>query len=165
MAKLEMKGIDAYLKQLQNAAHGGPEICKAAVYAGAKVMADEIKKNIDGLKRVSDAEALAAYQKGEPTRISVSQKNGLRSGFGIAPIRTRSGYVETKLGFDGYNSVQTKKYPKGEPNVLIARICESGNSHILAQPFVRPAVNRSRKAALEAMAEAADKKTKELLGG
>ena len=165
MAKIEMKGMTAYLKMLGDMERMTPDVCKAAVYAGAGVVADEIKKGIDGLKRVTDKEAMAAYQKGEPTYISVSQKNGLRAGFGISPIRDKYGYVDARVGFDGYNDTKTKRWPNGQPNIMVAASCESGSSAVLKQPFVRPAVNRAKEKALKAMEEAANKKIDEIIGG
>lgn len=164
MAKLEMKGIDAYTKMLGELDRLTPDVCKAAVYAGAGVVANEIRSGIEKLKRVSDAESLAAFQKGEATYINVSQKNGLREGFGISKIRHQNGYIDAKVGFDGYNSVVTKRWPNGQPNVMVAAGCESGSTVIIKQPFVRPAVNRVREKAIKAMDEAADKKVKEITG-
>ena len=165
MAKLTMQGISAYTKMLGELDRLSPDVCKAAVFAGAGIVADEVKKSIDGLKRVSDNEALAAFQKGEATYISVSQKNGLREGFGISPIHVKNGYVDARVGFDGYNDIKTKRWPNGQPNIMVAASCERGSSAILKQPFVRPAVNRVRDKAIEAMDEAANKKVKEIIGG
>jgi hypothetical protein len=53
----------------------------------------------------------------------------------------------------GYNNVITKKYPKGQPNNMIARSCESGSSSMIKQPFMRTAVNASRSRAEQKMAE------------
>lgn len=168
MAKLTMQGISAYTKMLGELDRLSPDVCKAAVYAGAGVVADEIRKNIDGLKRVSDNEALAAYQKGVPTLISVTQKNGLRAGFGISPIKYRgnnTGFIDARVGFEDYNGIETKRWPDGQPNIMIAAQCEHGSSAIIKQPFVRPAVSRVRDKAIKAMDEAANKKVKEIIGG
>ena len=74
MAKFQMQGISKYIKQLESVAWASKAVCQAAVYKGAEVVADEIKKGIWGLNTVSDAEARAAYQKSVPTLISVKQK-------------------------------------------------------------------------------------------
>lgn len=91
------------------------------------------------------------------SRLSEEQKKGLLDGFGVSRMQDDSGYKNVKLGFDGYNSVKTKKYPNGQPNVLIARVTESGSSYQQKTPFVRPAVNASRKEALEKGREAVDR--------
>lgn len=165
MAKVEMKGMSQYIKQLENVAWASKEVCRAAVYAGADVVADEMKREIQALDRVTDAEAMSAYREGRPTKISVSQKIGLVKSLGIAPIADKYGVVSTKIGFDGYNDVKTERWPNGQPNALIARACESGSSAMIKQPFVRPTVKRLEKTALEAMKQAADKELEKLTGG
>ena len=55
-----------------------------------------------------------------------------------------------KIGFDGYNEVQTKTFPNGQPNALIARSIESGSSTREKTPFLRPALAAARKQAIEA---------------
>ena len=165
MAKIEMRGMDAYLSELRKLGENTTPVCKAAVYAGAKVVADEMKRATQALDRVTDAEAMAAYRERRPTKISVSQKNGLVKSLGIAPIMDKYGVVSTKIGFDGYNDVKTERWPNGQPNALIARACESGSSAMLKQPFVRPAIQRKKDTALEAMKQAADRELEKLTGG
>ena len=165
MAKFEMRGIEKYLNQLRALEKGTDAVCKAAVYAGAKVLADGIKAEILSLDRVTDAEAKAAWREKEPVKISVSQKIGLAKSLGVTPIRDKYGSFDAKIGFDGYNDVKTDRWPQGQPNQLIARACESGTSAMLKQPFIRPTERRLKDEVLRAMEEAADKKTQEILGG
>lgn len=165
MAKIELQGMDAWISELRKLGENTAPVCKAAVYAGAKVIADEIRQATSGLNRVTDAEAMAAYHEKKPVKISVSQKIGLVKSLGIAPIMDKYGIVSTKVGFDGYNDVKTKRWPNGQPNALIARACESGSSAMLKQPFVRPAIQRKKDAALEAMKQAADRELEKLTGG
>lgn len=165
MAKVELSGMDAWISELRKLGENTEPVCKAAVYAGAKVIADEIRQTTSGLNRVTDAEAMAAYHERKPVKISVSQKIGLVKSLGIAPITDKYGVVSTKVGFDGYNDVKTKRWPNGQPNALIARSCESGSSAMLKQPFVRPAIQRKKDAALEAMKQAADRELEKLTGG
>lgn len=165
MAKFEMHGMDVYIRQLENVAKATPDVCKAAVYAGTEIVADEIKAGLNGLKTTSEELAMRAWQKGEPTYITTRQKEGLLKGFGISPIREDMSTFDAKVGFDGYNDVVTKHWPKGQPNVVIARACESGKTYIKKQPFVRRAVDRVRPQVIPAMEKAADKKIKEVIGG
>ena len=104
------------------------EIAKDVVMAGAKPIADEIRKGLE--KNLQGSK----YTKGD-----------LLDSFGIAsPDVDRNGNINTKIGFHGYDS-------KGIPNVVKARAMESGTSIQSKKPFVRPAVNRSKKKALEEM--------------
>ena len=81
--------------------------------------------------------------------MSELEKQGLLEGFGISPMENENGYYNVKLGFDGYNSVKTHKYKQGQPNVLIARITESGSSYRAKTPFIRPAVNSTKNEAIK----------------
>ena len=128
-------------------------------------MADAIKQKIERLDRVSDDEALAAYQEQRPVKISVSQKIGLKESFGVTPISNKYGVYSAKVGFDGYNDVKTKRWPNGQPNALIARACESGSTAMLKQPFIRPTEKRLKSAVYDAMDAAANKKLNEITGG
>ena len=165
MAKIELQGMDAWISELRKLGENTEPVCKAAVYAGAKVIADEIRQATSGLNRVTDAEAMAAYHEKKPVKISVSQKIGLVKSLGIAPITDKYGIASTKVGFDGYNDVKTKRWSHGQPNQLIARSCESGSTAMTKQPFVRTVIKRTKGAALVEMERAADKKLKEILGG
>lgn len=165
MAKIEMQGMSQYIRQLENVAWASADVCKAAVYAGADVVANEIRRGIDGLRANPDVQALVAYNQQRPTYITVSQKNGLRRSLGIAKIQKKYGIVSTKIGFDGYNDVETDRWPQGQPNALIARACESGSVAMYKQPFMRPATKRAQNLCLFEMERAADKKLKEILGG
>ena len=165
MAKIEMQGMEAWLSELRKAGEATAPVCEAAVYAGAKVVADAVRQSTEGLDRVTDAEAMAAWNEKQPTKISVSQKIGLVKSLGITPIKDKFGVISAKVGFDGYNEVKTKRWPHGQPNQLIARSCESGSSAMTKQPFVRTAVKRVQGAALIEMERGADQKLKEILGG
>ena len=71
--------------------------------------------------------------------------------------------INTKLGFDGYNKQITKKYPKGQPNAMIARTFESGNSFTQKIPFIAPAVRAKREEAERKMAEVIDQTTAKIM--
>lgn len=147
MARIQFKGLEEYLRNLQKAERNTPEILGKIVYNMADIVADAVRANIDALPARPDTEALRAYKKKEKTSLTVSEKRGLQEGFGISPLQSENGYWHVKLGFDGYNGVKTKKYPNGQPNTMIARAVESGSSIRDKHPFARPAVNRTKKEA------------------
>lgn len=157
--------MSTYLKQLEHVSWATSSVCKAVVYKGAGVVANEIKAGIHNLRVVSDKHALAAARKSVPTLISYSQREALRNSFGVAPITDKHGVVSTKLGFDGYNEIQTDRWPGGQPNQLIARACESGSTAMIKQPFMRPAERRSKDEALREMAQTADAEIQKIIGG
>lgn len=161
MAKFTSKGINEYVAYLQKVGQSTDEAVEKAVYAMADVVANKVRSNIQALPTVSNEANVATYRQGY-SRLSEAEKQGLLDGFGISRMQDENGFRNVKLGFDGYNSVKTKKYPKGQPNVLIARVTESGSRYRVKSPFVRTAVTASRSAAIEAGQEAFDKVVKGL---
>lgn len=165
MATIRFSKLRDYELMLGKIGDASKDICGAAIYEGAKIIADEVKANLVSLKAVSDGDAIWAAKKEEATYITYSAKKGLMKSFGVTPMqRDRDGIYNVKLGFDGYNDVKTKKWPKGQPNQLIARACESGSSAMIKQPFFREAVQKTKKKAESRMAEVLDEKIKKTGG-
>ena len=164
MAKMAVKGIDEYALKLSKLGAKSSETAGKAIYAGAEIVADAIKQNIDGLETVDDKYNLIAYGKGKKSKLSKKQKDGLKKSFGITKMQKDSdGFYNVKLGFDGYNDIKTKKYPDGQPNQLIARIAESGSTFMDKTPFVRPALSKTKKQAQEAMQKIIDVETEKIM--
>ena len=155
------KGLSNYIAYLQSIEAVTDEMIGEAVYDMAKVVADKVRANIEALPAVSNEANIATYREGY-SRLSEPEKQGLMDGFGVSPLQDDSGYRNVKLGFDGYNSVKTKKYPQGQPNALIARVTESGSSYREKTPFIRPAVNAARKPAEKAGQTKIDEKIKSI---
>ena len=154
-------GLNSYIEYLQKINAVTDEVIGEAVYEMAKVVADKVRSSIQALPTVSNEANIATYKKGY-SRLSDKEKQGLLDGFGISPLQEDSGFVNVKLGFDGYNSVKTKKYPQGQPNAMIARVTESGSSYREKTPFIRPAVNAARKPAEKAGQAKIDEKIKSI---
>lgn len=163
MARMTFKAGEEYAIKLSKLATKQEEIAKKAIYAAAGIVADRIKANLNALpeekfRYLRDGEKFV----GVPER----QKKDLIDSFGITPITTDSkGNWNAKIGFDGYGSIPTKKYPNGLPNQLLARAIESGSSVRRKKPFVRPAVNATKKQAQAKMAEIIDKEIEKIMGG
>ena len=163
MARLQVKGIDEYALKLSRLGDNVKSVGGEAIYSAADLVADQIRANINGLRTVSEIENIRAYKSGQKSQLSKKQKEGLLDSLGITKLRDDNGYLNVKIGFDGYNSIKTKKYPKGQPNQLIARVTESGSIYMDKMPFVRPAVTKMRKPAQEAMQEVIDKRINEIM--
>lgn len=161
MAKFEWRPLGAkYLIQLEQLGAKTEEVAGKALYAGANIVADEIRKNMNALKT----------QKGWPKQgevfsgIPEPQKQGLQDSFGISPMKKDdSGNYNVKLGFDGYNEIKTKMYPNGQPNQLVARSVEKGTSFMERQPFVEPAVKKVEKQAEVAMQKVIDEEAAKIM--
>ena len=163
MAKMTLKGFEEYERALSRLkASYQDEIVGACVYAGAAVVADAVKNSIRALPVVN---GFGTSETPLPGGVTVVQKQGLSDGFGISKMKNDNGYLNVKLGFDGYNGLRTKKFPQGQPNQLVARGCESGTSWKQKKPFVRPAVNKARGKCVQAMKQTCDAATEAVMGG
>jgi len=161
MARMEIKGFDELELQLSKLAD--PELAKEVVQAGAQPVADQIRKNLETLpedkfRRLKNGEVFTGVPK--------QQKQDLLDSLGITPPDIDfDGNTNIKIGFDGYGKMPTKKYPKGVPNQLLARAVESGSSVRKKTPFIRKAVNKSKKLAEAEMQKKLDEKVEIIMKG
>ena len=154
MAKMTLKGFEEYEAKLSRLDHELKEdVIGHAVYEGAKIVADEIRKATEALPIVSGYGTENHPLTGGVTK---AQKAGLLEGLGISHMMNDGGYENVKIDFWDYNSTKTEKFPQGQPNQLVARGVESGTSWKRKHPFVRPAVNRCQKRAIEKMKTTVD---------
>ena len=160
MAKITFPGLNDYELMISRLSKNAADIAGRAIYTGAGIVADEIKSGIQSLPIVR---GYGTAENPLPGGVTQPQKQGLLDGLGIAPLQDDGGYLNVEIGFDGYNRTKTEKYPQGQPNQLVARGVESGASWKQKHHFVRPAVNRSRKRAESAMAEALDEEIKKIV--
>lgn len=131
MAKFMAKAAEEYaLKLSRLAAADQRKIAGKAIYKAADLVADEVRARLNSVIKGPSTGALSAS-------------------LGIAKLQETADGWDVKIGFDGYDSA-------GVPNVLKARVLESGSSKQKKRPFMRPAVNATRKAAVQKMGEIID---------
>lgn len=136
------------------------EQLKRVVYAGAEVVADQIRSDLEKMQEerfrfLRDDDVFGGTPEGH--------RRDLEKSFGLSPIkRDKDGFIHTKAGFEGYGSFPTKTYPQGIPNALLARAIESGSSVRHKLPFVAPAVRKTKAAAITAMDEKIDEIVEEI---
>lgn len=150
MAKIEFKGLEEYRRKLSElSALSQERLLGAAIYDGAAIAADAIRTELEAVP-TQNGRGTADKPKIGPSEI---EKEGLKESLGVTPLRTDNGFVNVKIGFDGYNAKisPTPLYPRGKANQMIARSVESGTSFMLAHPFVKEALRKCRKQAKEAM--------------
>lgn len=158
-------GFAKYIEKLERLQNNADKLIQSAIYPGAGLIADELRKAIENLPEIDRevTETGSAHtgrktvqketdvrrvktRKGAPRGVTKLEKEGLLEGFGLAPIREDSGkkggYINTKAGMDGYNRHITANYPKGHPNAMIARSVESGTSFRRKCPFIAPTVKK-----------------------
>lgn len=137
MARIAFKAGDDYALKLSKLATNSEEIAKKAIFEGAKIVADQIRDNLEGV-------------------LSPEATGDLIASFGVTPIeKDKDGNWNAKIGFDGYDR-------DGVPNQLKARVLESGSSKQKKRPYIRPAVTKTRKKVLKKMEEVIDKEIKKL---
>lgn len=149
MAKMKVKGLKEYEDKLLELETLSRTMIGEAIYEGAAVVADAVKAGIQSIPIDDRFVTGSAMLHG----ITEEQKQGLLNGFGIAHLRDDNGFLNVKLGFDGFNSQKTKNYPGGQPNSLIARSVNAGTSFRQRIPFIDNAVNSTRTAAQKKMTE------------
>lgn len=143
MATVKIQGFENYERILQNLQEESESIIKSGIYEGAKVIADAVRTQIVGIRTEGPSE----YE----TKRREIQKKGLQESLGISSMRNDRGFINVKIGFDGYNDLKSKRWPQGQPNAMIARIFESGTSFSSKQPFFKKALNQSKRMASEKM--------------
>ena len=141
-------GIDQFIGELDRVGMDVEEMSRRAIYEGANILADAIRKNL---------EALHVGEKGSNIRLTEYEKKGMLEGLGVAKMQQRGQIIDTKIGMHGYNSHKTKKYPNGQPNAMIARSVEKGTSFRKPQPFIKPAVDSYKTKAESAMSAEFDR--------
>lgn len=164
MAKFTVKAGDEYAIKLSRLVQGSEEIAKKAVYAGANIVANEVRRRLES--NLEESAAARESKRKRPRKTGVlPESTGIDQGpekstgalaesLGIAPIdRDEDGVINAKIGFDGYDE-------KGVPNQLKARAMESGTSTQQKRPFVRPAVKATRKQANEEMGRVVEEEIK-----
>ena len=163
MGQITFKAGEDYAIKLAALAGRSEEIVKRALYEAADIVTDKIRENIEGLPEDSFRYLKNGDTLSGPTE---GQKDDLLDSLGITPIeQDKSGWWNVKVGFDGYGSFPTRKYPQGLPNQLLARATESGSSVRQKHPFVRPAVDATKKAAVAAMQNVVDNECKKTMKG
>ena len=163
MASIKIDGLESYQKNLDSLNKSLVGILKRGVYDGADVVADAVRSAIQSLAAVPDWEGMWAYNTHRKGTLTVSQKQGLLNGLNLAKIREDGSIVNTKLSFGGYNSVKTKSFPNGQPNLMIAASIESGTSASQKQPFMRPTANRVKAQVVAAMRGTIDSDIKKIM--
>ena len=160
MATLRMHGLKEYEEMLSKLDKDTVHMIGRALYEGGKIVADEFRREVEALPVV--APNVRGTSERKLAGITSEQKRGLLQGLGIAKMRSRDGVHDIKVGFDGYNSVHTKKYPGGQPNAMIARSVNTGSSFRAATHFADRAARNSKTREEKAMQQQFDKDLKKI---
>lgn len=152
MAKFTVgKGVDEYLSKLEHLDKVTPGMIGMGIYEGAKIVADAIRAETEALPTQE-----GKVKEGKRRDPTPEEKQGLLDGLGISKKKVTDGFVNVKIGFHGYNSHTTKKYPNGQPNLMIAASIERGTTFMNKHSFVSKAIKKSRAQAEQAIADKID---------
>ena len=138
-----MAEISETLAKLEEEA---PKVAAKALYDGAGIMADEVKKQTETIRTEP-----FRYASGGRTRLPSPEEKEIvmKASAGIAKFNKNGTEVDTSVGFRnaGYAVLAGKEVPI--PKIVNA--INSGTSFMNKQPFVRKAANNGGKKAMEAM--------------
>lgn len=145
--RVKISGFDDLYKALNESADGLTGCMKRTVYAGAEVVADEVRSSMN-------------------SAIKGTGDGGLQNSLVVSKIKAVGGDVYTRVGFGGYDNHPSKKYPEGQPYPIIAAVLESGRSGQSgrATHFFSNAISAARKKAKGAMQEEFDKSFNKTIG-
>lgn len=159
MAKITFKLGDDYLKKLEAMGAKSEEMAIKAVKAGAGVVTNQIRRNLTA--NLNDPESASSSGRSLTKNFYNKTSGSLLESLGITPVdRDKDGILQAKVGFG-----DPDYDPKGVANVLKARVMESGSSTIRKRPFVRPAVNATKKTAEVAMQKVIDEEIEKTMKG
>lgn len=157
MAELSLERIDDFIETCIFTDRELNRVLGRSIYKGGKVMGNAVGKVIKKLP-VDDRKDRSHRR----SSITTKQKDGLDKSFGIARIKRGKHGLNVKIGFDGYNDVITKRWPKGQPNAMIARALNSGTSFLRKNPFMDATVMQNEQATLDAIEKEFDKQVDKL---
>lgn len=160
MATITFKNGDDYLFRLSKLeAQAKDEICGKAIYGAAAIVADAIRNEMEALPTDENWGSAENPTKG-PKR---KQLDGLSQSLGISSMEDDGGFLNVKIGFDGYNDIKTKRWPNGQPNQMVARSVERGTTWMKANAFVKRACAASRKQALASMQKTVEESIEKIM--
>ena len=142
---MEIDGMAEVSEMLTKLEEDAPKIAAKALYEGAGIMADEIKKGAESIRT-----APFKYARGGTRLPSPEEKEiVMQAGVGIAKFNKEGAEVDTSVGYRnaGYADLNGKQ----KPIPVIVNAINSGTSFMTKQPFVRKAASSGGKKAMEAM--------------
>lgn len=143
--ELKVDGMAEISEMLDKMEKQAPAVAAQALYDGAGIMADEIKKGAAAIQT-----APFKYAKDGMRLPSPEEKEIVTSvGAGIARFDKNGTEVDTSVGYRnaGYADLNGKK----KPIPVIVNAINSGTSFMKKQPFVRKAARTGSQRAIAAM--------------
>lgn len=145
---MKVDGIEELSEMLTAMEERAPAVASKALYEGAGIMADEIRKGAASIRTAPFK--WASSSRGEtrlpsPEELEIVQE----AAAGIAKFNKNGTEVDTSVGFR--NAGYAKLKGKTVPIPKIVNAINSGTSFMKKQPFVRKAASQATPKALKAM--------------
>jgi hypothetical protein len=148
--QMKVDGMVEISELLDKMDEKAPGVAAKALYEGAGIMADEIKKSTATIRTAPFK--WASSRKGQTRLPSPEEKEiVMQAGAGIAKFNKNGTEVDTSVGFRNAGYAQLKG--KTVPIPKIVNSINSGTSFMSKQPFVRKAASSGGKKAIAAMKE------------
>ena len=145
--ELKVDGMAEISETLSKLEERAPAVAAKALYEGAGIMADEVRKSADSIRT---APFKWASSSGETRLPSPEEKEIVQqAAAGIAKFDKNGTEVQTSVGFRNAGYAQLKG--KTVPIPKIVNAINSGTSFMKKQPFVRKAATAGGPRAIAAM--------------
>jgi len=162
MATFKFEGVDELVKKYEKLEKDSEKIIGEAIYKGAGYVARVIQNSIAGI--ATDNRNKIGTPDDPLSGPKTIQVIGLQKSLGIAKMRNDNSFRNVKIGFDGYNTLKTKRWPNGQPNMMVARSIESGTSWMQKQPFMRKAEQAAKGPCEMIMADSVESAIQKSIG-
>lgn len=158
MAKIVSVGFDDLIKQFDAVATHSGAIASKALYAGAGLMADKLRKSLDNIQTEES-------RKHKTRMLLPYEKEALQRGLSINKFTQDKArdFTETAVTFHGRTNHRTAKYPDGVPTILIARSINAGTTFRRKNRWFQNVVSRNRKEAEKTMVTTAELEMKKYI--
>lgn len=134
MATMKAKLPDELVAKLTRLGNKTDEVCEKALKAGAEVVEKAVASSLTDVI-------------GKDTKYKSRSTGELQKALGVTPVKLdKNGEYNIKIGFSEPRS-------DGKSNAIIANVLEFGKHGQPPKPFLKPAKNKSAKAATAKMAE------------
>jgi hypothetical protein len=148
--QMKVDGMAEISELLDKMDEKAPGVASKALYEGAGIMADEIKKDAATIRTAPFK--WASSREGQTRLPSPEEKEiVMQAAAGIAKFNKNGTEVDTSVGFRNAGYAQLKG--KTVPIPKIVNSINSGTSFMNKQPFVRKAASSGGKKAIAAMKE------------
>lgn len=162
MATITFKKGDEYIAKINKLSRSFREsVAGPAIFVAAGLITDAIDERLASIPTDESWGSETDPAKGPRE----AQARAVYNSLGIAKMQDDNGFLNVKIGFDGYNSLRSSRWPNGQPNQMVARSIERGTYFMKANPFVKPALASTRGMALKKMKTVVDQQIQEIMKG